>query len=210
MSLADRRWAEEAAELPFTELTTIRTVASNWRTGLIALTALLTTVTIIKGPDTAGDLSFWGRVLVALFLGPALVLLLAGSGFAMRAAYGFPTELEYASGESLRAWTRQETQRAKDCLTAAISCFLSAVALIALAIAATWFDSDIFPSEPPAQLVVDLKPVNGQPQTPVCGELKSGNGSKIVLKVATATGTRDQTIQAEQIKGMAIRAECPT
>jgi hypothetical protein len=210
MSLADKRWAQEAVELPFTQLTTIRTVAGNWRTGLIALTALLTTVTIIKGPDTAGDLSFWGRVVVAIFLGSGLVLLLAGSAIAMLAAYGIPTELQSASGELLRAWTKEETQKAKDYLRVAAECFFFAIALIAVAIAFTWFDSDIFPPEPPAQLVVDLKPVNSQPVPAVCGELKSGDGSKLVLKVKTATGTREQTIQADQIKGMAIKAECPT
>src|SRR5215211_5710257 len=90
MSLADKKWAKLADELQFKRVENIHATAGNWRNGLIALTALLTTVTILKGPEEASDLSSTGRTLAAVLLGIAFLLLLAGSICAMAAAYGFP------------------------------------------------------------------------------------------------------------------------
>jgi hypothetical protein len=209
MSLADKQWAKRADELQFKRVETIHATAGNWRNGLIALTALLTTVTILKGPEEASDLSSTGRMLAAVLLGIAFLLLILGSIVAMVAAYGFPGDEVLIDGDTLREWTAQEAKDSKEWLLGAIGCFLVGLVAVAGAVAVTWFDSDWFPPTPPAQLVVDLKSQSAQTITPVCGELKRGDSKRLVLKVKTATGERSRVIRLEGVSGLAIKHDCP-
>jgi hypothetical protein len=196
MSLAAKRWAKLADEQQFKQLATVQATAANWRTGLIALTALLTAVTIIKGPEAAADLSTPGRIIIAVLLGLALLALLFGSGAAMYAAYGFPSRDQLLTGESLRTWSANEAKKSRKWLVAAVASFFAAVPLIGAAIAVGWFDQDWFPADPPALLYVErMDDAQGQPVPPVCGELKSGSAGNLFIKTKRVTGSRTESVR---------------
>src|SRR3954470_24593677 len=152
MSLADKKWAKLADEQQFTRLESIHTIAGNWRNGLLGLTALVATVTIIKGPEKADELSVHGKRYAAILLGVALFLLLLGSFLAMYAAFGLHPAESLLTGESLRHWTAKKAHHAKLELRYAVVCFFAAVAALAGAIAVTWFDEG--QSSPPPMVVV--------------------------------------------------------
>ena len=141
MSITDKKWAQLAADEQFKRLEAIRGVASKWRDGLIAMTTLITTVTVIKAPGSTTDLSSDGKAIVAIAVGAALLLLLTGSGCAMRAAYGFPGAEELIYGERLREWTALQAKKAARLLRFAVVCFFAGVVLIGAAVAVTWFSS---------------------------------------------------------------------
>jgi hypothetical protein len=210
MTVADKRWAQLADDNQFTRLDTIRKTADSWRTGLIALTALFTAVTIIKGPEKASDLSGDGRAIAGILLGASLLLLLTGSLLAMMAAYGLPGANQLVTGQRLRTWSGTRAEDAKRQLKLSIACFFLAVIGIAAAIAVTWFDSDWFPSGPAGVIVVDQKPTGGQSPKPVCGELKSLDGQSLVLKVKGAAGEKaDTPVPLETIQAVAVKDSCP-
>ncbi len=210
MSIEDKKWAQLAEAQQYKRLETIRATAGNWRTGLIALTALLTTVTILKGPEKASDLSDEGKLYAALLLGAALLLLLIGSAAAMFAAFGLPGADDLVTGEKLRKWTAKASMHAKRWLYIAVACFFLAVPAVAGAVAITWFDEDLFAGDPAAVVVIELKPVNDEPQPPVCGELKRGNDTVLVLEVDKPAGKRDQTIALTDVEALAIKSDCPS
>jgi hypothetical protein len=56
MTLDNKRWAQLASELKFSQLDTARKQAEVWRAGLAALTALLTAILVLK--DSVGECHF--------------------------------------------------------------------------------------------------------------------------------------------------------
>jgi hypothetical protein len=82
------RWAEIAEAMKFDQLARVRGLAEQWRTGLIALTALVGVASLVRGPQTAKELPAGARTGVGVLLVVAFLLLLAGSVLSMLAAYG--------------------------------------------------------------------------------------------------------------------------
>lgn len=209
MTLIDKKWVKLAEDLQFTQVSAIQASAKNWRDGLIALSALLTTVAVIKGPEKTTDISFWGKVLVAGLLGAALLALLIGSLLAMRAAFGLPGKKQLMTDASLKKWTTEEANKAQKCLYGAIASFFIAVPLIAAAIAFSWFDGEVFPAEPAGFMLVE-QTVEGKPAAePICGELVSVNENQLVLKVKYPTGSRETPVPVGDLVGVKIVDECP-
>jgi hypothetical protein len=205
MSLSAKKWAKLADEQQFKQLANAQASAANWRNGLIALTALLATVTIIKGPENASDMSSGGRLAVAILLGIAFVVLLLGSGLAMYAAYGFPDRDKLLTGESLRDWTASEARKSRKRMIGAAASFFLAVLLVGVAIGVTWFDDG---ADPSAFVVVETNPTAGQPPPePICGELKSGSDGKLVIKAETPPGNT-KTIPITKVAGISLVSEC--
>ncbi len=210
MSLADKKWAKLADEQQFKRVENIRSSAANWRTGLIALTALLATVTILKGPEKASGLSDEGRMLAALLLGVALALLLIGSLAAMRAAFGYPGDEHLITGEALREWTANEARTAKRWVKRAVWSFFLAVIAVAGAVGVTWFDGDLFPADPAGVVVVERHSTDDSGETiVVCGELRRITSTSLILQVARPTGERSEPIPLDEVAGVAIESECP-
>jgi hypothetical protein len=204
VSVDEKRWIKKANEVQFGELDNIRSTASSWRTGLLALTALLTAVTVIKGPEKASELSSSGRALVAILLGLALLALLGGSACSMLAAFGLPGDRRLITSVTIKEYVRVESQRALDFLAISIVLFFGGVLLIAMAIGFAWFDKDLWPPDPPAVVVVEV----ASDDPPICGELKSSTETALTIGQETATGTKEQTIQYVDLTGLAVKTEC--
>ncbi|MER8031001.1 hypothetical protein ABTZ78_18815 [Streptomyces bauhiniae] len=122
------------------ELDRVRAQAENWRNGLAALLGLLTTVGIIKGPDTVQGLAGMAHVAVGLLLLGGLLFAAAGAFFAMRAAFGLPQRrATEASLEELLSRQRLSTRQAVTDLRRAIGAGFLALALVTSGVGLTWY-----------------------------------------------------------------------
>jgi len=209
MSYADKKWAKLADEQQFDQLKTVHATAGKWRDGLIAVTSLFAVVTILKGPEKASELSTSGKILTAVFIGVAFACLLFASGLAMYAAYGFPSSDVLLTGENLKKWTASEAKTARTCLMIAAELFFVAFIALGVAIAVTWFDEDWFPPDPPALIYVERTPAQGTARSPVCGELKMGDATHLVVEMKKTTGMETTPVPYADVKAMKIVDECP-
>lgn len=80
-------------EYDATLLSDIRGRAEKWAAGLTALTGLLSTVLIVKGPAGILDVPESARVIVAVLIAAALLSLIVATLYIYRAAYGAPFSL---------------------------------------------------------------------------------------------------------------------
>ncbi|MCZ0978631.1 hypothetical protein O1L60_03680 [Streptomyces diastatochromogenes] len=125
---------------PGGELARVRAQAENWRNGLAALLGLLTTVGIVKGPDTVQGLSGGTRGAVGLLLLGGLLLAAGGAFFAMRAAFGLPRRrVADASLEELLTRERLTVRRAARDLQRAVAAGFLALAVVTAGIGLTWY-----------------------------------------------------------------------
>jgi hypothetical protein len=201
-TLPRKRWAQRAQELEFEQLDGVRARAEQWRNGLTGLTALLATVTIIKGPDTAANLSDATRTDVVNQLTWAFLLLLLGSLLAMLAAFGWPSGEMLLTGERLAAWERDETRRARRIFRAAALCLVVGVLLVGVS------TRSVLLEEPKREhhVVVDT----GGSRL-VCGVLQRGDGGVLTLTVADPLGDQiERTIRFRDIVRLRTVEECPS
>ncbi|GAB2738731.1 hypothetical protein [Sinomonas soli] len=78
-------------------LSDVRSRADKWSAGLTALTGLLTTALLVKGPEGILDVPEPFRVLVAVLISIALLLLIIATLLIYSAAYGSPTGMPVLS-----------------------------------------------------------------------------------------------------------------
>lgn len=142
---SDRRWAQLARELEFTQLPELRKQAEGWRTGLTGLTALLAILVTLKGRDDLAQLPSAARHTATALIGAAFLLLVIGSVLAVRAAHGRPGSRVLLAGQALRAWTETETVRVTRSLRYASVCCVSGVALVAAAVVTAWATTESSP-----------------------------------------------------------------
>ena len=109
-SLTDKRWAQRANELQFTELAGVRATAEQWRNGLAALTGLLAITAVVISPGLADKLDPGWRLAVGVVAAVGLLALLFGTFEAMHAAFGVPGDGFLMTGERLRQWESQQTR----------------------------------------------------------------------------------------------------
>ncbi|KQX47924.1 MULTISPECIES: hypothetical protein [unclassified Streptomyces] len=185
---SDRRWAELARDLEFSQLPELRRQAEGWRTGLAGLTALLGVLTVVKGQDQLSGLpdatARWAAALVL----SAFVVLVCGALLAVRASHGRPEREIVLGGQALRRWTSEEVRRVRHRLRWAAVC---GVAGPALAVAATCVVWSATPA--PAPYTVRLS----TPYEELCGELvgadphgtaiRTGRGAAKTLRVVPHT-----------------------
>lgn len=129
-----------------TRLQLVRSRAEKWIGGISALTAVLAIALVIKGPDDATKIMLGWRIAAAVALGFAIALLALGTYRAYRAAYGQPNALGEISPNPLTGLhdrlieaRKAAANDALEDLGNAIRAVLAAVALIAAAVAITWF-----------------------------------------------------------------------
>ncbi|WP_030560371.1 hypothetical protein [Streptomyces aureocirculatus] len=178
---SDRRWAELARELEFTQLDELRRQAEGWRTGLTGLTALLAVLAVLKGRDDLNGLPDAARRTALGLIAAAFLLLLAGSVLAVRAAHGRLGERTLLAGQALRRWTEDEVVRVTEALRRASVCCVLGVACAAGAVGLAWATA-----ESPGDGLVRVSTTSGER----CGEfLGSGRGG--VSLRAEGTGKTD-------------------
>lgn len=146
---ASRDDLEAAALLDRNEasrLQLVRTRAEKWLGGLTALTGLVTTVLVIKGPQSSTDIATPWRAAVGLLIAAALAVLAFGTYRAYQSAYGDPGRLDQMSSQPLTglavrlaAARNTVAADAQARLSHAVTATLAAVALLATAIGITWF-----------------------------------------------------------------------
>lgn len=210
MSYEDKVWAKRAAALRLNEVERIQGTAQKWRDGLIALTALLTAVTIVKGPEKITELTPTGRVVVTILLSVALAALLLGSGAAMRAAFGYPPEDQLTSSGALKKWSSDEAHKASRYLYLATVCFFIAVPLVFAATLLMWFDDDWFAKAEQPRVVVVVERNDAVPPARTCGELAKLDNNKVEIKRPKDDPLEGNTvIPLTAVRSMAAVDSCP-
>lgn len=200
-ALARKRWAQRALALEFEQLDVIRARAEQWRNGLAGLTALLATVTIIKGPDTTAKLSESTRTAVVNQLTWGFLLLLVGSLLAMLAAFGWPSGAMLLTGERLASWENAEASRARCILRLAAVCSVVGILLVGLATRAVLLER----SEPSQRVLVD------RGETVVCGEFTSADDGVLTLLIEDRLGDKVPTVVPfDAVSALRIVEECPS
>jgi hypothetical protein len=129
-----------------TRLELVRSRAEKWTGGIGALTGVLATALIAKGQTDATQLPLGWRIATAILIAAAISLLISATYRAYTAAYDTPGALEQISEIPLEglhdrlqnARTGAATQ-AQTTLRHAIHATLTAIALLAAAVAITWF-----------------------------------------------------------------------
>jgi hypothetical protein len=152
MTLDDKRWAQLASDLKYTQLDTARKQAEVWRAGLAALTALLTAVFALKGRDSVSDLAKPYQAIVVGLLGLALLLLLMSTMWVSRALAGPAGQQILLVGKEVERWTKAEVRKISAALRWAP--FLAALGVIAVgaAIALAWLAPATVTSRPLVQV----------------------------------------------------------
>ena len=146
---ASREDLEAAALLDRNEasrLQLVRTRAEKWLGGLTALTGLVTTVLVIKGPQSTADIATSWKVAVGLLIALALAVLVFATYRAYQSAYGDPGRLDEVNSQPLTGLAvrladarKKAAADAQAHLRHAVIATLAAIALLALAIGITWF-----------------------------------------------------------------------
>jgi hypothetical protein len=138
--------AEQLQHNEDARLQLVRARAEKWIGGISALTALLGTTLVIKGPDDATKIILGWRIAAAAALGTAIILLALATYRAYQAAFGQPNALREITPIPLTGLHSRLTQARKAAaddalrdLGAAIRDAFAAIALIAAAVAITWF-----------------------------------------------------------------------
>jgi hypothetical protein len=196
---SDRRWAQLARELEFTQLPELRRQAEGWRTGLTGLTTLIAVLVTLKGRDDLAQLPDIARLAATALLGTAFVLLVGGSILAVRAAHGHPGSRVLLAGQALRRWTEEEIVRVTRSLRYASLCCGVGVALVAAAVAVAWTTT----KSPPDHLV-RVTTTSGDR----CGEFAGSGPDGVVLKITEGDGTRQLLLSARTVTAMAPVAAC--
>lgn len=185
--------------------TSVRSMASSWRTGLTALITLVTTGIIITGRNTAADIDTPWRAGITLAIGGGLLLALIGLWMALTAEIGARVRLQSldqirANYASVEAYMVGEAAVAGQKLQKAKMLVAVALALLVGGVVATWW-APAEPTSPPAYLQVTQK---GGMVT--CGELQSADGGTVRL---TVKGVHDPaTIALSKVTNMAVVAGC--
>lgn len=179
MSLDRKRWALLAQDLKFRQLDVARAQAETWRTGLTALTALLTAILVLKGRDNVSALTLPFQVSVVALLGAALGLLVTATLLVTRALAGPPGEEILLSGEALEDWSAGEVRTISTALRWAPWLAAAGVVFVALAVGITW----LAPAQDTTTPLVQVTTPTAQP----CGELIGATQHQLVLRTSTGT-----------------------
>jgi hypothetical protein len=168
--------AEENAELRrrlSQELPAVRTAATQWRAGLLAILAATLGVGAFKGRETVNALSTGYGVTFGVLMGLCGLLAAGGVLACSYAAYGLPIWRARRSG--LTVLDADEAHRASRFLNTGIVTALLATGLLAAAIGVSWFG----PAAPKGGDVA----VTRSSGVRECGELKSVDGSGVHVLV---------------------------
>lgn len=142
----DKKTEDLLKEYDATLLSDIRGRAEKWAGGLTALTGLLSTALIIKGPAGILDVPESFRIIVAVFIAAALLSLIVATLFIYRAAYGSPFSLLILDRQPLTGLQRRflsaQKQLGREALKfmrAAVWLTLVGIGILFIAIMLTWF-----------------------------------------------------------------------
>ena len=142
---------DEKADLVLTRadesrLEDARAHATNWTAGLSALTGILGTALVVKGPDATAGLESWWKAAIAALLGLAISLLILGTTRLYSAAYGTlrdSNEIKRQPIDGLAARMKRDRYllsiKVRKRTAQGVSLGLLAIAVLVLALSLSWF-----------------------------------------------------------------------
>lgn len=186
-------------------VSSVRSMASAWRTGLTALITLVTTGIIITGRTATTALTVPWRIAVTAAIGGGLALALAGLWLALAAEVGARIRLQTlddirARYASVQAYLVGQAAGAGQRLQTARTMVGIALGLLVTGVLLTWW-APAAPVSPPAHLEVTIR------GSTFCGTLQSADGGVLRLSVAGVHGPK--AIPLTTVTNMAIVANCP-
>jgi hypothetical protein len=193
----NKRWAQRARDVQFSELGSVRGTAEHWRNGLAGLTALLTAAALITSPSLGTTVRGGWRVLVGLLVLGGLLTLIYGTWRAMLAAFGVPGAAIPMTGERLKAWEQKQAVDAVKDLDRARMAFLCGILLI---VSGSVVAFGAQPSSPSAPSVIVTTPTEA-----LCGRLASGDAGE--LKVISNDG-QVHTLPLATVKTVETTTAC--
>jgi len=176
-SSADLEAAERIRRLQETELERVRERAARWRDGLVGITALISGVLVVRGPESVSGLAAWARWSVGVAMLVAIAAAVAAGVNAIAAAFGWwsgPTAVGPTTGlyERLLAEDRRLARRALGQLRAAAVLTLITALAIAVAVGLSFF-----------------APAAGGGASGVCVRAVSRTGTVTTLRLDATGGT---------------------
>ena len=185
-------------------LSSVRSMASSWRTGLTAFITLVTTGIVITGRTTTTALAVPWRIGVTVAIGGGLALALVGLWLALSAEVGARVRLQTLDDirsryASVQAYLVGQAAAAGNRLQTARTLVGVALVLLVTGVLLTWWGSAP-PASPPAFLKVT------QGGNTICGTLQSADGGKIRLSVAGAH--EPAAIPLTSVANLAVVASC--
>ncbi len=188
---SDRAQAELLQELAATQLDRVRKAAEGWRTGLAALIALITTVSVVKGENVITDLPSRYQWTVGGLVFAALITAAIGAYLSMRAAYGLP---RLNPTFDLRALRKDLTRQAIGDLTGAIILAFVTLGLLAAAVGFTWYGQKDSPGS--IRVATDT--------TELCGSVKRADGSTITVQI----GGAERDVALRDVRSLSVVRDC--
>ncbi len=187
-------------------VSSVRSMAAAWRTGLTALITLVTTGIIITGRTATTTLAEPWRIAVTAAIGGGLALALAGLWLALAAEVGARIRLQTlddirAQYASVQAYLVGQAASAGRRLQTARTMVGIALGLLVTGVLLTWW-APAAPASPPAYLKVMT--IHG---STVCGTLQSADGG--VLRLSVAGVHEPAVIPLTTVTNMAVVASCP-
>lgn len=176
--------AADRAKLAEDELADTRKAAEGWRNGLAGLIALVTTVSVVKGPETIEGLPGWAKGAVGILLLLALVCAVIGARLAIGAAYG-QGDLDVI-GESVSRWKHELATDARQNIEDARGWTYATIGFLVLAIGIVWY----VPNEPEAVVTVETEKGTTCGVPEVVGQylvLTEGDGNRVTIRLADVT-----------------------
>ena len=184
--------SERAQELVASQLADVRNAAESWRTGLLAVLGLTTTILVVKGRDSFKDLDLVPQALIGLALLLALIFAAVGSWQSMRAAYGDPKPRTTAG---ILTWDYQDSAAAVSSLKWARRLLFGSLFWIVVAVALTWY----WPVSANTKIRADFG------ADTVCGTLQRADGQTIVIKEDGS----EKSNPTSQLTSLAVVTACP-
>ena len=140
-SEVERREQEEIAKLFATRLDRARKAAEGWRAGQAALLGLITTVSVVKGPDAVAGLPVGVQIVIGVVLAAALACGITSIVCFTNAAYGRleDVDLNVPPGLRLEQWRTTQLNKARDDINVALVLTYVTLALLAVAIGLSWY-----------------------------------------------------------------------
>jgi len=198
---ADRALAVEIQSLQEADpLPELRKQAEAYRNALLALTTIVTAAWIVSGVTTAKDLTPDRRLIVGSCLGVAFVLLLVGSVWSMRAAFG-SLKPKVLTTTALLAERRREYEATLRAVRVGRVAIIVAVLLMGSALATAFFN-------PTALTKPIVQVVHGD--STACGTLVGATSEHVTLETVADSGDK-QTLRVKFSSLAALRpvSECP-
>jgi hypothetical protein len=196
---------ERFHKLASTSLADVRGAAEKWRTGLAALVTLVTGGLLIKGPESANDLTTGWRLAITILAGGGIAVAIYGLWRALKASAGIPKRQDLdamvAENGSVLGYEVAQADKAAGELRLARGALMLALPLLGAALIVWWW-APKKPVSPPAYVEVDQI----SPSKSVCGTLKSGDNQH--LRVQVAGEENPTTIPLNNVANLRVKASC--